>query len=119
MANIISNVAIHDLQRVDDVYRLIPGNSAIVVTNTVQRLVDELHKLYARRPSKAYGKFAQDVINYPTSIVLKRYLEAQLDFGDLTLTLMNTLQKNAQAKAASTGGHVFFAFFSTKRTSIF
>lgn len=112
MADRIIEVAIHNLLRSDDgVYSVIPGNSAIAVTQTATRLIDELHKLYARRPSKAYGKFSDHAINYPTSINLQKYLEGNANFETLTLALMATLAKQAQAKAASTGGHVFFAHF--------
>ena len=111
MTTSIINVAIHHLLREESGYKVTPGNSSIAVTATAIRLIEELHKLYARRPSKAYGRFSDDTANYPTSTNLKSYLEGQSNFEALTLALMTTLSKQAQAKAASTGGHVFFAHF--------
>ena len=107
----VKHVAIHHLLKHKDTYKVLPGNSAIAVTATATRLIDELHKLYARRASKSYGQFSTDTTNYPTSTNLKNYLEGKTDFEALTLALMATLAKQAQAKTASTGGHVFFAHF--------
>jgi len=105
-------VAIHHLHRDGNgAYKVVAGNSAIPVTQTAQRLIDELHKLYARRASKSYGKFSANVVDYPTSTNLKSYLSKTTDFDQLTLALMATLAKEAGARAASTGGHVFFAHF--------
>ncbi|GLS40425.1 nucleoid-associated protein [Mesorhizobium tianshanense] len=116
MTNHIFSVAIHHQQRgVDGAYTVLSGNSAIAVSQTATRLIDELHKLYARRASKAYGKFASDTVNYPTSTNLQNYLEGTTDFEALTLALMATLAKQAQAKSASTGGHVFFAHFEREK----
>ena len=119
MENSIFNVAIHHLQRLGDVYQVKPGNSSISVSSTAGRLIDEIHKLYARRASKAYGKFSSDTVNYPTSTNLKNYLRGQTNFETLTMALMTTLQKQAQAKVASTGGHVFFAHFEREGTQYF
>lgn len=110
----ISNVAIHHLRKKNDIYEVIAGNSALDPSATVQRLVDELHKLYGRRASKAYGKFSDDAVNYPTSTNVRLYLEGKTDFENLTIALMTTLQKQAQAKVSSAGGHVFFAHFSSE-----
>ncbi|TPI51585.1 nucleoid-associated protein [Mesorhizobium sp. B3-1-7] len=119
MVDTVFHVAIHHLQRVSDVYQVIPGNGAIPVSRTAKRLVDELQKLYGRRPSKAHGKFSTDSINYPTSANLQNYLDGKLTFGEVTLALMATLQKQAQAKSASTGGHVFFAHFEREGSQYF
>lgn len=119
MAGSVFHVAIHHLQRVNDIYQVKPGNSAITVTRTAKRLVDDLHQLYARRASKAYGKFAADAVNYPTSVNLRKYLDGNSDFAALTLALMATLQKEAQTKSASTGGHVFFAHFEREGSQYF
>ncbi|GMV63155.1 MAG: hypothetical protein AMXMBFR74_23230 [Parvibaculum sp.] len=119
MATTIANVAIHHLKRKDDAYVVTKGNSNVAVSATVQRLVDELHNLYGRRTSKAYGKFSEKVDNYPTSKNLKIYIEGKSTFDELTLALMDTLQKEAQAKVASTGGHVFFTHFSSDGSQYF
>jgi len=113
LADAIHAVAIHHLHRDEsDQYEVITGNSSIAVSQTAKRLIDELQKLYARRASKAYGKFSTDTVNYPTATHLGGYLRKEVDFEKLTLALMATLAKEAGARAASTGGHVFFAHFA-------
>lgn len=112
MADNIIKVAIHHLARnPDNIYEVQQGNGQLAVSATAKRLIDELHKLYARRPSKAYGKFSENTVNYPTSIRLTEYLSQTASFEDTTIALMNTLAKEAQGRAASEGGHVFFAHF--------
>lgn len=112
MPDRIFAVAIHHLQKASTgSYSVLRGNSAIAITQTAERLIGELHKLYSRRASKAYGKFSTDEENYPTPVNLRKYLKGKMDFAALTLALMATLAKEAQAKTASTGGHVFFAHF--------
>ncbi|WP_186398162.1 nucleoid-associated protein [Stappia sp. P2PMeth1] len=109
--NIIS-VAVHDLKKDADKFDISLGKSDLPVSNTVQRLVDQLHKLYGRRTSKSHGKFSEDEDNFPTPRHLREYIEAEeKDFAVLTEALMKTLAVNAQTKAAATGGHVFFAHF--------
>lgn len=112
MADNIIKVAIHHLARnPDNIYEVHQGNGQLAVSATAKRLIDELHKLYARRPSKAYGKFSENTVDYPTSVRLTEYLSQTASFEDTTIALMNTLAKEAQGRAASEGGHVFFAHF--------
>ncbi len=112
MVSTIHAVAIHHLIREnkDEVYKIESGNDAITVTDTVKRLVEDIHKLYSKRPSKSYGKFSTNITNYPTSMHLKKYLENK-NFSLFTMSLMTTLAKEAGAKTGSTGGHVFFCHF--------
>lgn len=108
--NIIS-VAVHDLRKVNETFEVIVGNSGLKVSDTVQRLVDQLHTLYGRRTSKSHGQFSEDEVNYPTQAHLKNYLgNRPHDFSVLTEEMMKTLQSKAKGTAA-TGGHVFFAHF--------
>jgi nucleoid-associated protein len=112
LAGNIFKVAIHHLERnPENIYEVHQGNGQLAVSATAKRLIDELHKLYARRPSKAYGKFSENTVDYPTSVRLTEYLTKAMSFEDTTIALMNTLAKEAQARAASEGGHVFFAHF--------
>jgi nucleoid-associated protein len=112
LADNIIKVAIHHLARnPDNIYEVHQGNGQLAVSATAKRLIDELHKLYARRPSKAYGKFSENTVDYPTSVRLTEYLSQTASFEDTTIALMNTLAKEAQGRAASEGGHVFFAHF--------
>lgn len=109
--NIIS-VAVHDLKKDRDKFIISLGKSNLPVSGTVQRLVDQLHKLYGQRTSKSHGKFSEDEIKFPTQRHLREYLKAKdRDFAALTEALITILATNAQTKAAATGGHVFFAHF--------
>lgn len=109
--NIIS-VAVHDLKKDAEKFNISLGKSNLTVSAAVQRLVDQLHKLYASRTSKSHGRFSGDEDNFPTPKYLREYLgAADKDFAALTEALMKTLAVNAQTKAAATGGHVFFAHF--------
>lgn len=120
MPDTIHAVGMHHLHKFDNgPYEVRPGNSDIAVSNTVVRLINELHKLYSRRPSKSYGKFSDDTVNYPTSIHLREYMDARKNFDELTLAMMAKLAKEAGAKAASTGGHVFFCHFSREEVQYF
>ena len=110
--NTIINVAVHDLNKVENLFQIVLGKSDLKVTAPVQRVVDQLHSLYGRRTSKSHGRFAADEDNYPTQKHLRSYVESdEQPFDVLTEALMKTLQMHAQAKAAATGGHVFFAHF--------
>lgn len=112
MPDNIIQVAIHHLERnAENIYEVQQGNGQLALGATAKRLIDELHRHYARKPSKAYGKFSANTVNYPTSLRLAEYVDQQASFEDTTLALMATLAKEAQGKAASEGGHVFFAHF--------
>ncbi|MCD1634454.1 nucleoid-associated protein [Martelella mediterranea] len=113
MADNIISVAIHHLEKVDaGEYQVHAGNGALAVGNTAKRLIDDLHRLYARRPSKAYGRFSTDTDNFPSSLRLREYIIGTATFEETTLALMDTLSKEASARPASEGGHVFFAHFA-------
>lgn len=112
MTNQIINVAIHDLERGEDGFRVKTGNDHLAVTATTQRVIDELYELYSRRASKSYGKFstADDVA--PTEKHLRDYLDQSIDFAKLTDQMMSTLKHQAGLRNAAQGGHVFFGHFS-------
>jgi nucleoid-associated protein len=109
MPNRIINLAVHDLRKVDDVFEIFLRQGVLPVNDTTRRVVDELHDLYNRRASKAYGRFSVDDANYPTQGHLRTYMGDQ-DFLAFTARLMDTLMVQARRKAAA-GGHVFFAHF--------
>jgi nucleoid-associated protein len=108
----IFNVAIHDLRRTDLNFEFIVGKPDVKASPTVQRVVEDLHNLYARRASKSHGKFSTDTVNFPSQQFLREYLEGgSSDFSGLTTSLMTTLVTQARRKPGSTGGHVFFVHF--------
>lgn len=105
-------VAIHHLSRAGTgAYEVRPGNGDLAIGRTATRLIDELHSLYKRRASKGYGRFSDDAVNFPTSANLRSYVGGSSSFEDTTIAMMGTLAKDAGARAASAGGHVFFAHF--------
>lgn len=112
MANTIKHVAIHDISRTEGRFVVTHGKGGLVVTTTMQRVIDSLHDLYGKRSSKSHGKFSGDVDHYPTEKHLKAYVDG--DYGDFiafTHELMETLKMQASHRSASVGGHVFFAHF--------
>lgn len=112
MSNKIVSAAIHHLNKDSTgVYHVSIGNGDLTVSSTANRLIDDLHRLYSRRPSKAYGRFSDDKANFPTSVRISEYLNKQETFQDTTIALMYTLAKEAGSRTASEGGHVFFAHF--------
>lgn len=112
MTDGIISVAIHHLEKAaGGAYRVNNGNGDLAIGNTAKRLIDDLHRLYARRPSKAYGRFSADTANFPTSLRLQEYIDGEKSFEEATVALMATLAKEAGSRAASEGGHVFFAHF--------
>lgn len=109
--NTIIALAIHDLERRDGVYQVQLANKQLPVTPTTQRVIDELYDLYNRRASKSHGKFTTSE-GYPTQDQVRDYVKTDgNDFLHLTSRMMETLRNQAQARSASTGGHVLFAHF--------
>lgn len=111
MVNEIVALAVHDLSRRDGPYEVTLAERLLPVTTTTQRVIDEIYDLYNRRASKSHGRFAQDE-NYPTQQQIRDYVVSDdRDFLRLTSRMMETLRAQAQARSASTGGHVLFAHF--------
>ncbi|MFA7441099.1 MAG: nucleoid-associated protein [Sphingomonadaceae bacterium] len=107
--NEIVALVIHDLERESDGFHVRLGHVLANITATTRRVVDELHDLYNRRPSRAHGRFSAGN-NNATPEQLRRYLTAQRpDFLGLTASMMLTLQRHAGKKAGAAGGHVLFA----------
>lgn len=112
MSNKILHVAIHDLDRGEDGFRVRTGNDHLAVTPTTQRVIDDLYDLYSRRASKSHGKFSTDEDYAPTQKHLREYVGGGgKDFASLTEKMMNTLKHQAGSRNAAQGGHVFFAHF--------
>lgn len=109
----IFHVAIHDLRRKGETdFEFVVGKTDLKQGPTVRRVVDELHRLYARRASKSHGKFSTDTVNFPTQGFLRDYLDkGATDFEALTKSLTTTLVAQARRKTGATGGHVFFVHF--------
>lgn len=116
MTNTIHHAAIHDLQRAEAGFKVVLGNDHLPIKGPIQRVLDDLHNLYNRRPSKAYGRFSDSPNAGPTRVHLEEYLSAtKPDFASLTEKMMETLRVRASARAAAGAGHVFFVHFSGER----
>jgi nucleoid-associated protein len=91
----------------------VPRDSLVDVTPTVQRLIDQIHKLYAERQSKGYGKFEDDEDNFPMHRYARDYfVDKKISFYDLSVAMMRTLKKSASNAPLSTGGFVLITHVS-------
>lgn len=107
--NEIVALVIHDLERKPDGFHVRLGQVLAEITDTTRRVVEELHDLYNRRPSRAHGRFSDEADN-ATPEQLRRYLTAaRPDFLGLSAGMMLTLQRKAERRAGAAGGHVLFA----------
>jgi nucleoid-associated protein len=113
MVDSVVGVAIHDLKKSEGSdFEIVFGKNQLSVSPTVIRVVNELHKLYASRASKAHGKFSTDAVNYPAQTYIASFEQSEFrDFATLTQNLMGVLQVQARRKSGATGGHVLFAHF--------
>ena len=116
MTNTILKAAVHDLKRLSGTIAVEIGRRDLVITPPVERVIARLHELYARRASKAYGRFSKDTVNFPTEGFLRHYMATDAtggDFGVMTELMMSTLKAKAAAKSNAGTGHVFFAHVET------
>jgi len=113
MPNDIRHLAVHDLSRTGNGLQFVHGNDDLPVNATTQRIVDELDAMYARRSSKAHGRFSDDRGNYPAARYFEDYVAPAGggDFASLTQQLMATLVAKARGVPNAGAGHVFFALF--------
>jgi len=111
MVSNVIQVAVHDLRRKGPGdFETIFGKAQLEVSETVVRVVNEIHGLYASKAAKAHGKFSAQVADYPAQTFIGDFQKSQYkDFSDLTQRLMGTLAVQAKQKAGATGGHVLFA----------
>lgn len=111
--NQVQHVAIHDIRRQGGAFTIEQGTPNHPITETIQRVVDELYELYAKRASKSHGRFEPDEVNYPTQKHLRTYIESGFrEFEAFGIALMNTLKAQADLKPTATGGHVFITHFT-------
>ena len=109
--NIINHAILHKLikekhgkatitERADD----------LPITETVAKLVWDIHNLYASRASKGYGRFEADELNYPSAKILRSVFEEKsLSFAEASKQLLKVLAAKAGSIALATGGYVLMA----------
>lgn len=109
--NEIISVIVHSLNRSDDGFVLDDRKEVLEVGDTVQRLIDQLARIYAAKTGKSHGRFEENTDNYPVSKFLTSYcVDKEIDFVQSTYQMAENLMKSAKT-TASPGGHVFFAHF--------
>lgn len=109
--NEIINVIVHTVNKGDGGFVVDDRKQVLEVGDTVQRLIDQLTKIYTAKTGKSHGRFEEDIDNYPVSKFLENYFQnGNSDFVTTTLQMAESLRKSVQG-TASTGGHVFFAHF--------
>lgn len=83
------------------------------LSEAAKTFVGRVHELYARRPSKGYGKFEDDPDVFPVpQRVSQWWVTKESDFVVLTGALMNILAARAGEEPLATGGFVVFAHLS-------
>jgi len=87
------------------------------VNQSVQRLVDHLHKLYSERAGKGYGRFEDNADEYPA----QRYIHQlevtnETDFLEMSNRLMAHLQSRASVEQFATGGFVLIVRMTNDET---
>ncbi|TIX10615.1 MAG: hypothetical protein E5V44_09055, partial [Mesorhizobium sp.] len=91
MVEQVIQVAVHDLKRNSESFETVSGNAHLKVSETVERVVGELHAMYASRASKSHGRFAASSDNYPAQTYLDEFRKGDFkDFATLTAKLMTT-----------------------------
>lgn len=114
MPNNIVNLVVHKLIKDQHTAASIELADALInVTPSAQRLIDHLHKLYAERPGKGYGRFEQDENNWPMSRFVREYFVDQAtDYYAFSQVVMQHLQARAGQEQLATGGYVLIAHVS-------
>jgi len=122
MVNNIQKLILHKLvkpQHGAATVELAEENLAFI-TSSAQRLIDHLHKLYAERTGKGYGKFEDDEINFPMQKFMREYfVDESRDFYDLSVLMMTHLQARAGQEQFSTGGYVLIAHVNNGANDFF
>jgi nucleoid-associated protein len=96
------------------------GKAAVVkrkellpLTDSVKKLVSDIHESYSGRTGKGFGRFDADELSYPTAGVLREaYKTKTKSFLEATHVLMDVLASKASQAPLATGGYVIMAQFS-------
>ncbi|MDD2686674.1 MAG: nucleoid-associated protein [Gallionella sp.] len=111
MPNNIENLIVHKLVKDQHGAATIElADAAINITPSAQRLIDHLHKQYADRPGKGYGKFEEDEDNFPMPRYVSEYfIDHSTDYYSFSQDLMRHLMHRAGKEQLATGGYVLIA----------
>lgn len=118
MPNNIVNLVVHKLIKDQHGAATIElADAPINVSPSAQRLIDHLHKLYAERPGKGYGKFEEDENNFPMRRFVREYfVDHVTDYYALSHVMMQHLQFRAGQEQLATGGYVLIAHVNNGAT---
>lgn len=81
-------------------------------SDSLERLVTEIHLAYQKRSGKSHGSFEADEQNYPTAANLRKHFQdEEIDFVATSHALMQTLltKANEASSNLATGGSVLMA----------
>lgn len=96
---------------------VIPRGAVVPITEPVQRLISEIHRLYSEKTGKGYGKFELNEDVYPMPRLAREYFtDNAIDFYHLTLRMMDVLKDKAEGERLSTGGYVLIAHVNNGAT---
>lgn len=87
-------------------------DAALPPSESLDRLIDEIHAAYKKRSGKSHGHFEADEQNYPTAANLRNHFQNQTaDFVSTSHALMRTLlaKANEASSNLATGGSVLMA----------
>ena len=99
MTNRVLKAGVHDLVRVDGAMSTRVGRAEMEITPAVEGVIDQLSRLYVRRNRKAFGRFSDDLLAYPTAGFVSDYFDRDGEFSTLSRRLMAFLAVQAAAKA--------------------
>jgi nucleoid-associated protein len=118
MPNNIEKLVVHKLIKIQHGVASIELAEALInITPSAQRLIDHLHKLYAERPGKGYGKFEADENNFPmTRFVREHFVDHSTDYYALSQVMMEHLQFRAGQEQLATGGYVLISHVNNGTT---
>lgn len=116
--NTVDAVVIHKLVKERHGKASVVTRSALLpITEPVQKLVHDIHELYADKTGKGYGRFDADETNYPSAKILREtFLQNAKLFLTATQELMNVLAAKAGQAPLATGGYVLMAQVSNAAT---
>ncbi|WP_337030375.1 nucleoid-associated protein [Pantoea agglomerans] len=93
---------------------LLPSPEEKNVQAASQRLADDLTEKYSGRASKGYGKFEDNLDNFPMKGIVNDYfVTKEVDFYSTSIRMLEHLKARADEETMSTGGFVIIAHTET------
>lgn len=72
-------------------------------------MIESVCERYQGRTGKSYGRFENDIDNYPMQTIVRDYVQKRDSFYECSRRMMNHLKERADAERLSTGGFVFLS----------